>query len=187
MTTNSQLHRKNNSRYPYHSLAQPGVDRDHPATTCEADPRKGVREPIEPESGELTHPAHAERPAPKKPPPNSKPVRQNLSGVDSLPERSNREKDDGYRGVLFYLNQRWRVAACKDEIQWLLQRRDNTRWHSHAYCRTREGLARCIREYAGLVDAAALAKIAALPDWFGGGEVEPAALASLTALPEWHP
>jgi len=111
------------------------------------------------------------RPGPKISPPYAEAVRQIKSGVDSLPARSSREKDDDYRAVLFNLNQHWRVAACKDEIQWLLQQRDNTRWHSRAYCRSREGLARCIREYAGPVDATVLAKIAALPDWFGGGNV----------------
>ena len=41
----------------------------------------------------------------------------------------------------------------------------STGWHNRSYCVTREGLLRCIREYCGEVDIAALATIEALPRW----------------------
>jgi hypothetical protein len=61
------------------------------------------------------------------------------------------------------LNERWRVAF--DELQWLLQRRKATGWENRSYCVTRSALERCIREYCGPVDADALTKIRALPEW----------------------
>ena len=67
------------------------------------------------------------------------------------------------------LNDRWRIAD--DPLQWLLQRRrgkpdkKHSGWSNRSFCRTREGLLRCVREYCGIVDAEALAWIEALPDF----------------------
>jgi hypothetical protein len=43
-------------------------------------------------------------------------------------------------------------------------RKKNFGWQNRSFCRTREGLLRCIREYCGEVDADGLAKLHALPD-----------------------
>jgi hypothetical protein len=69
------------------------------------------------------------------------------------------------------LNERWRVVD--DPLQWKLQRKKgnarkrNSGWRDRSFCRTRDALLRCVREYCG--------------------EVEPAALAKLSALPQYHP
>jgi hypothetical protein len=69
------------------------------------------------------------------------------------------------------LNERWRVVD--DPLQWKLQRKKgnarkkNSGWQDRSFCRTRDGLLRCVCEYCG--------------------EVEPAALAKLSALPQHHP
>jgi hypothetical protein len=65
------------------------------------------------------------------------------------------------------LNERWRVVD--DPLQWILQqkkgnaRSKNSGWRSRSFCRTREALLRCIREYCCLPDQghAAFASIAA--------------------------
>ena len=83
--------------------------------------------------------------------------------------------------LIVQLNASWRVID--DPLQWILQRRKgnprkkNSGWRSRSFCRTREGLlccireyccspdqgqSRCIREYHG-VDDAALQQICALP------------------------
>lgn len=69
---------------------------------------------------------------------------------------SHRESDDAYCGELFRRDG-WRVAECRDGIQWLLQRAKGragggagVRWHSVAFCRTREALARLWHQKAGL-------------------------------------
>ena len=116
-------------------------------------PEKGVREPIA-----LAAPA---------------PVLASLSSPPAHP--SNR--------LIAQLNETWRVVD--NPLQWILQRKKgsprqkNSGWQSRSYCRTREGLLRCIREcccspdqgqlrciqqYRG-VDAAALQQIRSLPEW----------------------
>jgi hypothetical protein len=71
------------------------------------------------------------------------------------------------------LNPCWRVIDDPD--QWILQRRrenprsKNSGWRSRSFCRLREPLLRCVREYCGEVDSDALAILQSLPprhvDW----------------------
>ena len=61
------------------------------------------------------------------------------------------------------LNSNWRVMD--DPLQWLLQHHQGGRWRNRSFCRTREGLLRCVREYCGIIDAEALAWVEALPDF----------------------
>ena len=67
------------------------------------------------------------------------------------------------------LNSGWRVVD--DPLQWILQRRDgkssnkNSGWRGRSFCRTREALLRCVKDYCGIVDAEALKQIEALPEW----------------------
>jgi len=67
------------------------------------------------------------------------------------------------------INYGWRVVD--DPLQWILQRRDSkpdkkhSGWTSRSFCRTREGLLRCVRENCGVVDAEALARLESLPDF----------------------
>ncbi len=66
------------------------------------------------------------------------------------------------------LNGTWRVVD--DPLQWRLQRKKgrprkkDSGWQDRSFCRTREGLLRCVREYCGDVEPAALAKLSALPE-----------------------
>jgi hypothetical protein len=67
------------------------------------------------------------------------------------------------------LNESWRVVD--DPLQWILQRRKgnprkkNSGWRDRSFCRTRDALLRCVREYCGEVDPSALATLKALSDW----------------------
>ena len=67
------------------------------------------------------------------------------------------------------LNVNWRVVD--DPLQWILQRRKgnprmkNLGWRDRSFCRTRDALLRCVREYCGEVDPSALAMVKALSDW----------------------
>ncbi len=62
------------------------------------------------------------------------------------------------------LNATWRVLWT-DQLQWILQRYTTLRWRDRSFCRKRDTLLRCIREYCGTVDPKALAIIAAWPAW----------------------
>lgn len=82
---------------------------------------------------------------------------------------SHRESDDAYAGVVAVLNDRWRVIVCRDNLQWILQRRDGerrggTRWAGRSYCRTRHALIRVCREHAGEIHAVALTILQTLPE-----------------------
>ena len=71
--------------------------------------------------------------------------------------------------LLIQLNPQWRVID--DDLQYILQiRKGNSRskatgWRSRSFCRTREALLRCVREYCGPVTANALRQVRALPEW----------------------
>jgi hypothetical protein len=104
--------------------------------------------------------------------------------VERLAHPSNR--------LVAQLNANWRVVD--DPLQWILQRRKgtprekSTGWQGRSFCRTREGLLRCIREYCCLpnqggsrcvheyrgVDGAALQQVHALPEWHIDWEPLPA-------------
>ncbi|WP_338821624.1 hypothetical protein WDM22_26385 [Bradyrhizobium septentrionale] len=79
------------------------------------------------------------------------------------------ETADDYSGFVAQLNADWRVVACRDRIQWILQRRGSPKmsrrddWRGRSYCRTSQALILSAREYAGPVDSTAAAILAALP------------------------
>lgn len=71
--------------------------------------------------------------------------------------------------IIAALNDRWRIMDHR--LQWILQvrqgpqRKKASGWRVEHYCRQRTSLLRCIREYCGEVDPAALAVIETFPDW----------------------
>lgn len=79
-----------------------------------------------------------------------------------------RETSDEY-GRVVHREDNWRVAECRDQIQWLLQRRRpgyagvGTAWDTLAYCVTRAVLVRLYRQHSGS-DAAILETV--LPEYF---------------------
>ena len=92
----------------------------------------------------------------------------NVQITSSPPLRfDHRETADAYRGVLF-IEGNYRVAECREGLQWLFQRKrprksnGGAAWDTLAYCTTRKALIRLHRAHAG-EDAA---EIAALPEYF---------------------
>jgi hypothetical protein len=71
--------------------------------------------------------------------------------------------------VVARLNAGWRVIACRDGVQWILQRRGSPEkprrddWRGRSYCQTSEALIRCAREHAGEIEPTACTILAALP------------------------
>jgi hypothetical protein len=82
---------------------------------------------------------------------------------------SMRETAECYQHIVVMLNSNWRVIRCPDGLQWILQRRGSpgsTRandWRGRSYCRTRDALIRCAREYSGTIDPDAFAVLVTLP------------------------
>jgi len=106
---------------------------------------------------------------------------ENIPEYQGVPEstraarcsRSNWEESDGYSTVVAKLNTSWRIIACRDGIQWILQRlagkrHGQPRWEGKRYCRTRKALMRSVHDLCGPVDATAVAILERLPEWIKG-------------------
>ena len=80
--------------------------------------------------------------------------REGLPAGQVVPGTDHRETSDGYRGVIIDLG-RYRVAVCRDDIQWMFQRRRpgfagvGTAWDTLGYCQTRNALIRLHRSHIG--------------------------------------
>jgi hypothetical protein len=74
--------------------------------------------------------------------------------TDGSTPLDHRESSDTYQGELLRLGD-WRVAICRDRIQWLLQRRRpgkagvGAAWDSLGFARTRAALLRLWRAHTG--------------------------------------
>ena len=81
---------------------------------------------------------------------------------------SHRERDGNYHSVIFSKGD-WRVIVCKDDLQWIIQRRtragspDRARWQAYSYPTERDALVRLWSEVTG-DDGAYLRSI--LPELF---------------------
>lgn len=64
------------------------------------------------------------------------------------------ETADNYQSVAACLNSTWRIIRCRDDIQWILQRRKNggaeRPWRAVAYCCTLKALFRLCASCCGL-------------------------------------
>ena len=77
-----------------------------------------------------------------------------------MPDTDHRESTDGYRGVILTLGE-YRVAVCRDGLQWLFQRRRpgfagvGAAWDTLGFCTSRNALNCLHRSHMG-VEAPAL-------------------------------
>ena len=58
---------------------------------------------------------------------------------------SHRERDDAYEGTIITFSSRWRLIVCKDQIQWILQKRDKYHggnWKGQRYMTTKKSVIR---------------------------------------------
>ena len=81
---------------------------------------------------------------------------------------SHRETDSNYP-VLVQVSDKVRVINCKDNLQWIVQRKQGQQWQGVSFCRTREVLIRDARRR------------------FAPDNLPLEALAILQSLPERHP
>lgn len=108
--------------------------------------------------------------------PRQEPIRPQLIGWPGFSHASHLknptwgEASDSYPTVAV-LNDRWRVIRCRTSIQWILQKRrgGSSSWRNRYFCRTREGLIQCAREYAGEIGGDALVILLRLPERFPEG------------------
>jgi hypothetical protein len=55
------------------------------------------------------------------------------------------ERDDDYPYVVLRIGADWRIIGCRDDIQWIVQRRAGSTWRSRGHCRSRTGLQSMLR------------------------------------------
>jgi hypothetical protein len=96
------------------------------------------------------------------------PVLATLEPYSPAPRGLSARESDASYSTLTYLDDRTRVIDCRDNIQWIVQRRDGANWRGLSFCRTRLVLIRDAKRRLG-------------------NELPKDALAVLQALPEWHP
>ena len=93
-------------------------------------------------------------------------------GKHSVPSPGNdthRETSDFYKGVIAVLTSRWRVATCRNGIQWILQRRTAEPlhkgiWRGRSYHTTQNSLIEACAKLELLSDDRARAALGALPE-----------------------
>ena len=83
-------------------------------------------------------------------------------------DASRQESADLYPHITAQLGTKWRVIACRDSEQWILQRK-KTSWEARSHCRTSEALRRVVREHVGDVDLPELPKFLKAPVRFKNG------------------
>jgi len=87
----------------------------------------------------------------------------------SEPSRAGKRSAHPSLHVIAQLNEKWRVVD--GSLQWILQhkkgnpRKKSSGWRGRSFCRTREALLRCVREYCGEVDPRGLVKLKGLPEF----------------------
>ena len=79
---------------------------------------------------------------------------EGLPDAQAMPGTDTRETAAGYRGVILNLG-RYRVAACRDGLHWLFQRRRpgftgvGPAWDTLGFCTSRNALIRLQRSHMG--------------------------------------
>ena len=56
---------------------------------------------------------------------------------------SHRERDDVYIGTIVQFNSRWRLIRCKNQIQWIIQRKESSHlgyWRGRKYLTTQKSV-----------------------------------------------
>jgi hypothetical protein len=66
-------------------------------------------------------------------------------------DRADIETYDEYFRVVSQLDSKTRVIECRDRIQWIVQRakavNGQRQWRGMSFCRTKEALLRCVRDW----------------------------------------
>ena len=83
-------------------------------------------------------------------------------GAVSASHTRRQEQSDAYPSIA-RVNPSWRVIRCRDDMQWILQRRDGATWRGNSFHRDRDVLLDRIASRCGEVDAAVVDAIRALP------------------------
>ena len=80
---------------------------------------------------------------------------------------SHRERDDLYKGVVIQFTSRWRLIVCKDQIQWILQKREKYHggnWKGQRYMTTKASVIKACGTLELLANPKISKELQALPN-----------------------
>jgi len=79
---------------------------------------------------------------------------------------SHRERDDAYCGTIVQFNPRWRLILCKDQIQWIIQKKESSHggfWRSKQYLMCKDSVFEACGRLGLLCDESIRAMLEVLP------------------------
>ena len=79
---------------------------------------------------------------------------------------SHRERDDAYIGTIIQFSPRWRLVLCKDQIQWIIQKKESSHrgfWRSKQYLTCKDSVFEASGRLGLLSDPKVEAVLHALP------------------------
>ena len=80
---------------------------------------------------------------------------------------SHRERDEAYLGTIVQFCSRWRLILCKDQMQWIIQKKESSHagpWRAEMYVTSRSALIKACGTLCLLSDPATEALLYTLPD-----------------------
>lgn len=81
---------------------------------------------------------------------------------------SHRERDDAYEGTIITFSSRWRLIVCKDQIQWILQKREKYHggnWKAQRYMTTKKSVIRACGTLGLVFNPKISQELQALPNY----------------------
>ena len=79
---------------------------------------------------------------------------------------SHRERDEAYLGTIVQFNPRWRLVLCKDQMQWIIQKKESSRrgdWRGKQYLTCKDSVLKASGSLGLLSDPKVKAVLHALP------------------------
>ena len=79
---------------------------------------------------------------------------------------SHRERDDAYIGTIIQFSPRWRLVLCKDQIQWIIQKKESSHrgfWRSKQYLTCKDSVFEACGRLGLLCDESIRAMLEVLP------------------------
>ena len=80
---------------------------------------------------------------------------------------SHRERDDAYIGTIVQFSPRWRLILCKDQIQWIIQKKESSRrgdWWGKQYLTCKDSVFEASGRLGLLCDPKVETTLHRLPD-----------------------
>ena len=79
---------------------------------------------------------------------------------------SHRERDEAYLGTIVQFSPRWRLVLCKDQMQWIIQKKESSRrgdWRGLKYLTCKDSVLKASGSLGLLSDPKVKAVLHALP------------------------